>query len=147
MASPNDVDPAQIRRVTIVNPASGSVPLVPGIGAGTSVTASATAVAGASSSTLPGVAGKTTYITGFTVTGGGATGASIIAVTLVGVITGTQTYYMGIPAGATAGVTALNVTFSNPVPASATNTAIVVTVPSFGAGSTNQASTATGFQL
>lgn len=114
-------------------------------GSGTDVTASATAAAAASNATLAAVAAKTNYITGFVVSGGGATLASIIAVTVTGTITGTLTYYLGVPAGVLVGASALVVTFSRPVPASAVNTAIVVNVPSFGAGSTNQSAVATGF--
>jgi hypothetical protein len=114
----------------------------------TPVTASSgNQAAAASTVTLPGVAAKTTYITGFTVTGAGATAASIIGVTLVGLISGTATFDLVIPAGATTSITPLSVQFSAPVPASTTNTAIVVTVPSFGTGNTNAATVATGFQL
>jgi hypothetical protein len=112
----------------------------------TPVTASSTGAASAITASLPGVAGKTTYITGFQVTGGGATGASIIVVTVTGLVTGTNSYDVGVVAGATAGTPNLIVTFPTPIPASAVNTAIVVNVPSFGAGNTNSAVSAQGFQ-
>jgi hypothetical protein len=110
------------------------------------VTASATGAAGAITATLAGVAAKTTYITGFQVTGAGATGASVITVTVTGTISGTLSFNIAIPAGAAVGVTPLIVSFPVPVPASAVNTAIVVNVPSFGAGNTNSAVAAQGFQ-
>lgn len=112
----------------------------------TSLTGSNTGAASAANVTLAGVAAKTTYIAGFQVTGGGATAASIITVTVTGVITGTMSYNIAVPAGATLGITPLIVTFPIPVPASAVNTAIVVNVPSFGTGNTASAVAAQGFQ-
>lgn len=148
MAYPNDVDQTSIKRVVLTNPATGQpTSAVTGAPPGTAITASATAAAAASNATLAAVAGKTTYITGFTVSGGGATSASIIAVTVTGTITGTLTYYLGVPAGVLVGASALVVPFNTPVPASGANVAIVVNVPSFGTGSTNQSAVATGFQL
>ena len=101
--------------------------------------------AAANNQTLAAAAGFRTYITGFSVTGGGATGASIIAVTITG-LTNTLTYHVPIPAGAAVGVTPLVVQFIRPIPASADNTAIVVNVPSFGAGNTAASASAQGFQ-
>lgn len=101
--------------------------------------------AAANNQSLAAVAGRTTYITGFSVTGAGATGASVIAVTITG-LSNTLTYYVAIPAGAGVGITPLIIEFSRPIPASAVNTAIGVNVPSFGAGNTQAAATARGFQ-
>ena len=97
--------------------------------------------------TLPGVAGKTTYITGFAITGGGATAASLVSATLAGLLSGTATYTIGAVAGVLLSNSALVVNFSVPLPASALNTAIVLTVPALGAGNTNSAVSAQGFQL
>lgn len=107
---------------------------------------SGTQAATTATCTLAASAGKTTYITGFQITGAGATGASVIAPTVTGVITGTMTYELAIPAGVTAPVTPLVVSFPIPVPASAVNTTIVVSAPSFGAGNTNASCVAQGFQ-
>lgn len=112
----------------------------------TAITASATGAASAANTTLAAAAAKTTYITGFQITGGGATAASVINVTVTGTITGTMNYNIPVPAGATLGITPLVVSFPVPVPASAVNTAIVVNVPSFGAGNTASAVSAQGFQ-
>src|SRR6266849_340723 len=101
--------------------------------------------AAANNQTLANAAAKMTYITGFTITGGGATGASIITVTVTG-LTNTLTYFVPIPAGAGVSITPLYVFFARPIPASAVNTAIVVNVPSFGAGNTAAAANAYGFQ-
>jgi hypothetical protein len=101
--------------------------------------------AAANNQTLAAAAGKRTYITGFSITGGGATAASVIAITITG-LTNTLNYRVAVPAGATVGITPLVVSFKRPIPASADNTAIVVNVPSFGAGNTNAAAAASGFQ-
>lgn len=105
-----------------------------------------TNAAAAIAATLAAAAGATTYITGFEITGSGATAASVIAITVTGILGGTKTYYLAVPAGVSVGVS-LVVEFGRPIPASALNTAIVVSVPSFGAGNVNAAVTAHGYQL
>jgi len=116
-------------------------------GQGTQLTASATGGAGALTASLGGTANKTTYITGFLVTGSGATAASVINVTITGTITGTLNYNIVVPAGATTSIQPTGQTFAIPIAASGTNQAIVVNVPSFGSGNTNAAVSAYGFQL
>ncbi len=135
-------DGATVRKVAV--DASGRQAVY---GGGTDITASATGAAAAISATLAAAASKTTYISGFAVTGAGATGASVITITVTGTISGTLNYKLAVPAGATSGVTPLIVEFARPIPASALNTAIVVNVPSFGAGNTDAAVVAHGFQL
>lgn len=112
----------------------------------TPLTGSSATAASANNVTLAGAASKTTYITGLQITGAGATAASVIAVTVTGTVTGTMNYRVAIPAGAAVGITPLIVSFPIPVPASAVNTAVVVNVPSFGAGNTDAAVSAQGFQ-
>jgi len=114
---------------TAVNGASGNV-------------ANANAVA-----TLAGTPSKTTYITGFEITAAGATAAAVVTVTVAGTISGTLSYTFTVPAGAALAATPLIVEFPVPIPASAVNTAIVVTCPALGAGNTNAAAVAHGFQL
>lgn len=97
--------------------------------------------------TLATAVGKTTYITGFTMTADGATVGLAVSCTLTGTITGTMTYTFGYPAGVAVQSQPLNIQFSYPVPASATNTTIVVSCPASGTGGTNAAISATGFQL
>lgn len=97
--------------------------------------------------TLAAVAGKTTYITGFEITASGATAALVVSVTVVGTITGTLTYTYAAVAGAALINTPLVVQFPTPIPASATNTTIVVTLPALGAGNTNATVVAHGYQL
>lgn len=114
----------------------------------TPVSASSGNVANAvATATLPAVSGKTTYITGFAITGAGATGAAVVLATLAGLIGGTATYVVVAPAGATTSITPLVVQFPMPLPASAVNTAITLSLPALGSGNTNAAVVAHGFQL
>lgn len=112
----------------------------------TPTSASSTGGAQANNATLAAAAGVTTYISGFAVTGAGATAASVITVTVTGTVSGTLNFTLAIPAGAAVGVPALVVDFGRPLAASAPNTAIVVNVPSFGAGNTNASTSAWGFR-
>ena len=100
----------------------------------------------AASATLIGAAGTFTYLSGFSVTGAGATAASVILVTITG-LTNTLTFALVIPAGATTSITPLIVEFVKPIQSSALNTAIVVNVPSFGAGNTNAVVNAHGYNV
>lgn len=109
--------------------------------------ASGNVAAGSAVATLAAVAGKTTYITGFQITSAGSTAAAVVSATVAGVITGTMTYTYTSVAGATLANAPLTINFPAPVPASAANTAIVVTLPSLGAGNTNATVNAQGFQL
>lgn len=114
----------------------------------TPVTASSGNVAAATATaTLAAVAAKTTYITGFELTGAGATAGSVVVATVTGTLGGTLSYVFTVPTGATVGCAPLQVEFSPALPGSALNTAIVVSLPSLGAGSTNAAAVAHGFQL
>lgn len=111
----------------------------------TPISASSGNVAAAAATATITAGTKMAYITGFTVTGAGATAASIIAVTVTGVVGGTQTYNLVIPAGATTSITPLQVNFPMPISATAYGTNIVVSAPSFGAGNTNAAVVAYGY--
>ena len=113
-----------------------------GIAASSGNVANASAVA-----TLAAVVGKLNFITGFVVSGAGATVGAVVTVSLTGLAAGTLAYTYAVPTGATVGVTPLHVTFQTPLPASGTNVAISVTVPSLGAGNTNTTVTCHGFQL
>jgi hypothetical protein len=95
--------------------------------------------------TLTGTATTTVYISGFEVTGAGATAAAVATVTVAGLLGGTRSYTYTFPAGATVACTPLIVAFDPPLPASAVNTAIVVTCPASGAGGTNNTVVAHGF--
>lgn len=118
-------------------------------GDATSVVVSSGNVAAASAvAAMPATASKTNYVTGIIVTGAGATAASVIQVTLAGLIGGvTATYIMAIPAGVTAAVNPLAIRFDPPIPANAANAAITLTAPSFGAGNTNACAVITGYRI
>jgi hypothetical protein len=94
--------------------------------------------------TLAAVAGRTTYLTGFEVTAGGATAGSVIDVSVAGCAV-TLHYAFTVPTGAAVPANPLLVEFTDPIPSSAPNTAIVVTCPAAGAGNTGQASSAHGY--
>jgi hypothetical protein len=107
------------------------------------------AAAGAMTATLAAVQGETTWMTGFYVDGLGATAGSVIDVTITGLLGGTMTMKVTIPAGATVALTD-RLRFLNlprPIPASGPNQAIVLNVPSFGAGNTQALCGITGFHL
>ena len=127
---------------------NGNMSIGPVAAGAAAITASSGNVAAASAvATLAAVAAKTTYITGFEATSSGSIAAAVVSLTVAGVITGTMTYTYATVAGATLGNTPLIVQFPAPIPASALNTAIVVTLPSLGAGNTNATVVAHGFQI
>lgn len=97
--------------------------------------------------TLTGAATTTVYITGFQITGTGATAALPVTVTVAGTIGGTMSYTYGYALGALVGNAPLVVTFPTPIPASGVNTPIVVTCPASGTGGTNNTVVAHGFHI
>lgn len=115
----------------------GATPVTGGSGNVANASAVATLAAGG--------AGVTTWISGFTVTAAGATAAANVQVTVAGLLGGSRVYVFTFPAGAAVAAQPLNVQFPAPLPASAVNTAITVTVPAAGAGNTHTAVVATGF--
>jgi len=112
----------------------------------TDLIAGATGAAQTVTATLAAAAGHTCYLTGFEVTGGGATAASIVPVTVTGLVGGTLTYYVAVPAGATAGIVPLVVQYQRPLAASATNQAIAVSASTFGVGNAAASVVAHGFR-
>ncbi len=86
---------------------------------------------------LPAVPAKTNYVTGFEITGAGATAASVVVATLVGLLGANASFIYSVVAGATLRNESIIVEFSKPIPASAPNAAITLTLPALGAGNTN----------
>jgi hypothetical protein len=129
--------------------AVSNLPTIPGLPVGAAaVSASSGNVAAAvATATMPAVVGKTNYITGLEITGAGATAAAVILAALSGILGGTINYNVPVAAGVAVGNFPLVVEFNTPIPASAANTAIVLTVPSYGAGNTNSIATIHGFVL
>lgn len=117
---------------------AGATPVVAGSGVVSNASAAATLAA------TPSV---TNYLSGFEITAGGATAAGLVTVTVSGLLGGSRTYVFGVPAGAAAIAAPLVVTFPAPLPASAANTAIAVTVPALGAGNTHAAVVAHGYRI
>lgn len=114
----------------------------------TAITAASGNVAAATAAaTLAAVAGKTTHIAGFSITGAGATTALPVIVTVTNTITGTLSYTYVAVAGVLLANTPLHVQFNPPIPASATNTTIVVSCPTLGAGNTHNAAVAYGYRI
>lgn len=109
---------------------------------GTANVAHAAAVA-----TLAAAAGVTNWLTGFEVTFGGATGASLVTVTVAGTKGGSPQYTIAVPAGVTLAGTPLIVPFNPPLQATGANVAITVSVPDLGVGNTACTVVATGFQV
>lgn len=127
--------------------AAGNLKTVVDAGASEPVANSSGNVAAASAvATLPAAAAKTTYISGLSFTATGATAAASVTATVTGLAAGTLSFTFTAPAGATLACTPLNISFTPPLPASAVNTAVVVTLPSLGAGNTNAVATAWGYQ-
>lgn len=95
--------------------------------------------------TVAGLAGKTIYVTGFEITGSGATAASDIAITLASGGTTQANYTLPVIAGATLIETPLIVEFTTPVSGLAVGNNAVLTVPSFGSGNTAASVTLHGY--
>lgn len=94
--------------------------------------------------------GRTAVITSMTVTGTGATAAVVSSVTISSVLTitgsGSLTFYIAVPAGATSSITPLVVTFEPfGICAAAPSTTVPFSVGAFGAGATATSLVVTGF--
>ena len=95
------------------------------------ISGSTTAARVCHDSNTTGTAGKVTYIEGFDLQFGSASVAGNSSITITG-LTNTLSYNLGVPAGAdtisgTRG-SGLSIRFPEPLPATASNTAIVVDV-------------------
>lgn len=114
---------------------SSSTPLIAGSG---------NVAAAVATATLTGTATTTVYITGFEISGSGATSGLPVTVTVSGLLGGSRLYTYVFEAGVLVGNKPLVVQFTPPLPASAINTAIAVSCPSSGAGGTNNTVVAHG---
>lgn len=110
------------------------------------VTATATGTTSAVAATLPAssVVTRTTYICGFVISGGGTASAVTGNATVAGTVTGTLNFSYVDPSS---GQGLLGVAFPRCIPASAPNTAIVVTAPASGGSGTVKAVTVWGYQV
>ncbi len=113
---------------TTSNPLVVSLNSLP-VGA-TAITGNATGTTGAVVGTLAGVAAKTTYICGFSVSAIGGT-AAVGPITIANTITASLVYQLA----STAGGVALSQNFTPCIPASAVNTSITTTTTADGTAS------------
>lgn len=111
------------------------------------IASSGNVAAAVATATLTSAAGKTAYITGFSVTGSGATAGLPVSVTVTGILGGTLTFTYVAATGALLANEPLLIAFPAPLPASAVNTNIVVSCPSLGAGNTNNTVVAYGYRI
>lgn len=132
--------------VTVVDGLGNLTPVMAGSYPAGAVPITASATGGTSTVpvTLAGVAGKTTYISGFTISSD-ATSLAIGTASITGLVTGTMNFLQPILAAAS-GVGVLSQTFNPPIPATAANTAIVITSAAAGIGG-NTSVNAWGYQL
>jgi hypothetical protein len=103
--------------------------------------------AAAATATLASAAGRTAYLSGFSVSGLGATAAAMATITITGLLGGTINFAYPVPAGVGVAGPPMSVPFVPPMPASAVNTNIVITVASFGSGNTGAAVMAQGYLI
>lgn len=134
-AAPGANDPGL--PVRAISPVSGNTKLP--AGAVTVRAASGNVTNNTASAALPAVAAKTNYLTGFIVTASGASSGLIVNGTITGLLGGTYTFTFGFPAGVLVMAVPLVVMLDTPMPASAVNTAITISLPAGGTGNTNAA--------
>ena len=97
--------------------------------------------------TIAAATGRMNFATGFEITFAGATAAGVVLATLTGLLGGTQTFVVAVPAGATLAGAPLVVAFPKALQASAVNVAIVLTLPALGTGNTNACVNLHGFSV
>lgn len=107
------------------------------------ITNSTTGTTGAVVGTLSAQSGRTTYICGFAATSGGTTTPTTGDLTITGTIGGTL--HFAYSSGSATAQGALGVPFPQCVPGTGPNTAIVVTVPANGTGTTESAISVWGY--
>jgi hypothetical protein len=112
----------------------------------TFVRTSGNLAATAGSATIEVVPGVTSYLTGFSITGSGATAASVVQASIAGLQGGTLEFVIAVPAGVTAALAPLVVNFPSPLAAAGPNATISVNLPSLGAGNTAACVNAYGFR-
>jgi len=125
-----------------------NINVAPGPGGRVDVSCSTGNVAAAvATCTMPATTGKTTYVTGFDISGSGATVGSVVTCTLTNTNSGTMSYTFAATAGALLADTPVSKDFKTPLKATASNTAPVLSCPSLGTGNTNMTINAYGYEL
>lgn len=144
--------PTTILGADNINPASASNPIpITGAlypaGAVALIAGSGNVANASAAATLTATATTTAYISGFEITGAGATAGAAVTVTVAGLLGGTRSYTYVFATGAAVGNQPLIVPFFPPLPASAVNTNIVVTCPASGTGGLFNAVVAHGYRV
>ncbi len=109
--------------VTGANPLPVTVAVGQLPGGAVQITGSGTGTTAATTATLAGTSGKVTYLCGFTINSTATAGITGTA-TVTGTITGTLSFVQGV--GTSPAISTLTVPFTPCIPASASNTDIVV---------------------
>jgi hypothetical protein len=107
---------------------------------------SGSVAAATATATLPAVPGKTNYLTGVIISGLGSTAGGAANLTITGILGGTLTIPIGIPAGIVVPVY-YELNFATPLEATGPNVAIAASTPTWGGGNTNASVSATGYTL
>jgi hypothetical protein len=94
---------------------------------------------------LTAEAGRTNFVTQVVLSTGGATAGIILDVTITGVIGGTLHIVYAVPTGALLAATPLVVNFNPPLQSTAVNQIVTLTMPTAGAGNTQQTAAIYGF--
>lgn len=101
----------------------------------------------AATATLTSASSRLAYLSGFEITAGGATAPAVVTATVTGLLGGTLSYTFPAVTGAAVAAAPLVAVFNPPLPASAANTNIVVSLPALGAGNTNACAVAHGYLI
>jgi hypothetical protein len=111
------------------------------------VASSGNVIAATATASLAAAPGLMNYVCSFSITGSGATTAVIVQPTITGLNGGTLTFTVGVIAGVLLNQPPLDIRFTPCQPATALNTAITLSVPSFGSGNTNVTANIFGYRL
>jgi hypothetical protein len=131
-----------------IDPANNVVSESPYPNGATVVTSSSGNVANANAvASLGAQAGKTNWVTGFEISSAGATAGAIVVAALTGLLGGSFSYIYSVVIGASLKNDTLSIQFTKPIPASAANTAITLTLPALGTGNTNACVNLHGYYL
>jgi len=134
--------------VTVVGPDNvtpidlGGIPF----GATQLTNGSAVVSASAATATLTVTSGRTGYLTGFTVTGLGATVAAMPVVSVTGLVGGTVNFAYPAPIGVGVAGPVMSINFTTPL-RGILSTNIVVSVATFGVGNVGASCVAYGYMI
>ena len=96
---------------------------------------------------MPAVPGKTNYVTGIEFTPGNATAVAYVIATLVNILGTTLTFIVQVAGTGAVGSSNNQYSFNPPLPASAINTAVTLTMPALGAGNADASVNIHGYYM